>query len=95
LTSVKPDLTMQWATDGTVWLLPAYTFGSADSGQYTVIAVDDAYIQQPAAEPATTEPVQDPGVVPVPDTGLAVPASAPAAGSGGGPTTEPGTTPAP
>lgn len=90
LTSVKPDLTMQWATDGTVWLLPAYTFGSADSGQYTVIAVDDAYIQQPAAEPASTEPVQDPGVVPVP-------ATAPAAGSGtgGGPTTEPSTTPVP
>jgi hypothetical protein len=93
LNSVKPDLTMVWAADNTVWLLPAYTFGSADGGQYSVIAVDDAYIQQPVAEPATTEPVQDPGVVPVPDTVLAVPASAPAAGSGagGGPTTEPGT----
>ena len=77
LNSVKPDLTMVWAADNTIWLLPAYTFGSADGGLYTVIAVDDAFIQQPAAEPATTEPVpagSDPSPAApdtsvVPDTG--------------------------
>ncbi len=74
LNSVKADLTMVWAADNTIWLLPAYTFGTADGGQYTVIAVDDAYIQQAAPEVATTEvPGQDPGAVPSPDT-------APAAG---------------
>jgi hypothetical protein len=56
LNSVKPDLTMVWAADQTIWLLPAYTFGSADGGMYTVIAVADEYIQQPVAEPGTTTP---------------------------------------
>ena len=84
LNSVKPDLTMVWAADNTIWLLPAYAFGSADGGLYTVNAVDDAYIQQADPAPATTEPVVDPGVVPVPDT-------APAAdGSGGASTPGPG-----
>lgn len=81
LNSVKPDLIMVWAADNTIWLLPAYTFGSADGGLYTVNAVDDAYIQQADPGPVTTEPVIDPGVVPIPET-------APAAdgGSGGAPT---------
>ena len=56
LNSVKPDLTMVWATDQTIWLLPAYTFGSADGGMYTVVAVADEFIQQPVAEPGTTTP---------------------------------------
>lgn len=69
LNSVKADLTMVWAADNTIWLLPAYTFGTADGGQYTVIAVDDAYIMQPAPEVANTEvPGQDPGAVPAPGT---------------------------
>ena len=63
LNSVKPDLTMLWAADNTIWLLPAYTFGSADGGLYTVNAVDDAYIHQADPAPATTEPVIAPGVV--------------------------------
>ena len=75
LNSVKADLTMVWAADNTIWLLPAYTFGSADGGVYTVIAVDDAYIQQAAPEVATTEP----GVV---ATGVVPPETAPAAGGG-------------
>jgi hypothetical protein len=84
LNSVKPDLIMVWAADNTIWLLPAYTFGSADGGFYTVNAVDDAYIQQADPGPVSTEPVIDPGVVPVPET-------APAAdgGSGGAPTPTP------
>jgi hypothetical protein len=68
LNSVKPDLTMVWAADNTIWLLPAYTFGTADGAQYSVIAVDDVYVQQPDPATATTEvPGVDPGVV-TPDT---------------------------
>jgi hypothetical protein len=85
LNSVKPDLTMVWAADNTIWLLPAYTFGSADGGLYTVNAVEDAYIHQADPAPATTEPVIDPGVVPAPDT-----APASGGGSGGAPTPAPG-----
>ena len=71
LNSVKRDLTMVWADDGTIWLLPAYTFGSADGGVYTVIAVADEFIQQPVVKPATTEPAQGPNSTsPVPDTVL-------------------------
>jgi len=64
LNSVKPDLTMVWDADNTIWLLPAYTFGTADGGLYTVIAVDDAYIQQPAADPTGTAPGTVPGTDP-------------------------------
>jgi hypothetical protein len=75
LDSVKRDLTMIWAADNTIWLLPAYTFGSADGGIYTVNAVDDAYLQQAAPDVATTEPVIHPDtVVPPPDV---APACAP------------------
>jgi hypothetical protein len=74
LNSVKPDLTMVWAADNTIWLLPAYTFGTADGGLYTVIAVDDAYIQQPDPAVATTEPVAHP------DTAAPAPETAPAPG---------------
>jgi hypothetical protein len=87
LNSVKPDLIMVWAADNTIWLLPAYTFGSADGGLYTVNAVDDAYIQQADPGPATTEPVINPGLpVPVPDT-------APAADGGSSNTSNTGTVP--
>jgi len=44
LTGVEEDLTMVWATDGTVWLLPAYTFTTDDGGRYTVVAVDEAFL---------------------------------------------------
>ena len=50
-TDVTLDLTMQWAQDGTIWLLPAYTFTSPDMGQYTVIAVDDSFIALPEPLP--------------------------------------------
>jgi hypothetical protein len=75
LNSVKADLTMVWAADNTIWLLPAYTFGTADGGMYSVIAVEDAYIHQADPSVATTAPVGDPGVVPVPET--VVPLGAP------------------
>lgn len=69
LNTVKRDLTMVWAADNTIWLLPAYTFGSADGGIYTVNAVDDAYLQQTDANVASTAPA------PVPDTAVAPPAN--------------------
>ena len=75
LNSVKTDLTMVWAADNTIWLLPAYTFGSADGGIYSVIAVEDAYIHQadPIAEENTTKPAIDPGVAPEPAVAPDVP----------------------
>jgi hypothetical protein len=60
LNKVEADMTTVWAADGTVWLLPAYTFHSADGGLWSVNAVEDAYLQQP--------------VVLIPDTVPAVPA---------------------
>jgi hypothetical protein len=67
LNSVKADLIMQWAADNTIWLLPAYTFGSADGGIYNVIAVDDAFIQEVDPPIAVSEPaVTDAGLAPQP-----------------------------
>jgi hypothetical protein len=76
LNAMKLDLTMVWAEDGTIWLLPAYTFtavneGDFAGGQYTIIAVDDAFIDTPdpvtvdSAVPETALPVD---TVAVPDT---------------------------
>lgn len=59
LTSVKPDLTMVWAADGTVWLLPADTFADADGGQYTVIAVTDEYLQLATPKVVPKPPTTD------------------------------------
>jgi len=57
LTGVKMGLTMIWAADNTIWLLPAYEFSADDGGMYTVIAVDDSFIQLPAPYPTETIPV--------------------------------------
>jgi hypothetical protein len=69
---------MVWAADNTIWLLPAYSFGSADGGIYNVIAVEDAYLHQadPVDTPTIgkTDPATDPGVVVTPETALPVPA---------------------
>jgi hypothetical protein len=69
LNSVDPALTMVWAADDTIWMLPAYSFGSSDGGIYIVMAIDDAYIQQPDPEVASTEPV----ALPAPDTAVPAP----------------------
>ncbi|MCY7298956.1 MAG: hypothetical protein LH616_07085 [Ilumatobacteraceae bacterium] len=58
LTDVKMGLTMIWAADNTIWLLPAYEFSADDGGQYTVIAVDDSFIQLPAPYPTDPMPVE-------------------------------------
>jgi hypothetical protein len=67
LDDVSLDLTMVWDVDGTVWLVPAYTFSSADGGSYTVIAVDEQFVSLP-----------DPGLIPEP-----VPADSTGSGSSG------------
>jgi len=68
LTDVRLDLTMVWDVDGAVWLVPAYTFVSADQGEFTVLAVEDGYVELP-----------DPGLTPEPmPVDMAVP------GDGGG-----------
>jgi hypothetical protein len=46
LTDPVPSLEMMWADDGTIWLLPGYTFQSTDGGVYSVLAVPDEFIQQ-------------------------------------------------
>jgi hypothetical protein len=53
LTGMRMDLTMVWADDGTIWLLPAYTFTAADGGEYTIVAVDESFLDTP--DPATTD----------------------------------------
>jgi hypothetical protein len=62
LSGVQLGLTMVWDVDGTVWLVPAYTFSAADGGEFTVIAVDEQFVTLP-----------DPGLTPEPlpadDTG--------------------------
>jgi hypothetical protein len=60
ITGVREDLTMVWDVDNTVWLLPAYTFTSDDGGLWTVIAVDDAYVD------LGTVPVPEPAPLPEP-----------------------------
>lgn len=57
-TSVRLDLTMVWDEDGTVWLLPAYTYTSTDGGEYTIIAVDESLLALPEPTPVDTVPVE-------------------------------------
>ncbi len=67
LSNPRPSLEMIWDADGTIWLLPGYAFDSADGGWYSVIAIDDSFIniEQPVAlpEPAPL-PVETIVVVP-------------------------------
>ena len=56
LNAVRVDLTMVWAQDGTIWLLPAYTFTATDASEYTVVAVDESYLDLP--KPVTPDTVQ-------------------------------------
>ncbi|MFZ9629982.1 MAG: hypothetical protein ACO3C1_11595 [Ilumatobacteraceae bacterium] len=61
LTSVHLGSTMVWDADGTVWLLPAYVFSGTDTGDVTVIAVDEHYLDIPEAPmpepmPAASDP---------------------------------------
>ncbi len=57
LTNARPSLEMLWAADSTVWLLPGYAFDGADHGQFSVIAVEDQYIDVAAAPEGVPEPM--------------------------------------
>lgn len=64
LTGVTEGLTMVWATDNTIWLLPAYDFTDANGGQYQINAVADGYIEN---VPVEAVPVPAPETVPAPE----------------------------
>ncbi|MGB8858174.1 MAG: hypothetical protein WCC60_02910 [Ilumatobacteraceae bacterium] len=66
------DLTMVWAQDGTIWLLPAYTFAATDQGVYTVVAVDDGFIDLPDPFPTDVLPVETMPVASLPVDSIAV-----------------------
>jgi hypothetical protein len=71
LTTVKLDLTTVWAEDGTVYILPAYTFGATDGGSFTIVAVDESLLDLPAPAPVDTTVVDPVPVDPAP-TGTGV-----------------------
>ena len=56
LTKVSLGLSTVWAQDGAVWLLPAFVFTATDGGQYTVVAVDEKFLDASIVAPATTVP---------------------------------------
>jgi hypothetical protein len=60
LRDATASLEMQWSDDGTVWLLPGYSFTADDGGIYNVIAIDDQYLVVQTVEatplPAPVEP---------------------------------------
>jgi hypothetical protein len=67
LRNPRPSLEQVWAQDDVVWLLPGYAFDSDDGGLYTVLAVDDQFLdiaEWEVAEPDTAAPATD---VPAPD----------------------------
>ncbi|MCU1393770.1 MAG: hypothetical protein JWM34_2198 [Ilumatobacteraceae bacterium] len=76
LTTVAADTTMVDDNAGTAWILPAYTFGDGnpDDGTYTVLAVDDQYLD--LTPPAVPLPESTPIDTAVPDTAVPVPDSA-------------------
>jgi hypothetical protein len=72
LIDVRPDLWWAWDDDGSVWLLPAYTFTDTENRVFTVPAVTDEFLIIPEPtlvdpmplEPAPTDPSRE---VPEPD----------------------------
>ncbi len=68
LVDVRADLWWVWEDDGSIWLLPAYTFIDTEGGFHTVAAVTDEYLQivepEVVEEPAPVETVP-PETVPV------------------------------
>ncbi len=67
LVDVKADLWWVWDADGSVWLLPAYTFTDTDGNVFTVPAVTDEYMIvveptiEPQPEPVPAEPIDPVG----------------------------------
>ena len=76
LTNARPSLEQLWASDDTVWLLPGYAFDAADSGIYSVLAVEDKYIEinEPTAVPVPEPlPAVDPDAASPPPTTMLLP----------------------
>jgi hypothetical protein len=71
LTNARPSLEQLWASDDTVWLLPGYAFDAADGGLYSVMAVEDQYIEVAQATevptPDTIAPVDPDAATPPAD----------------------------
>lgn len=65
-TEVTLETTTVWGDDGTIYVLPAYTFTAADGMTATMVAVGEEYLDLP--EPAAAETV--PGDTPTVDTGV-------------------------
>ncbi len=74
ITGVRQDLTSVWDVDGTVWLLPAYTYTNADGDVATIAAVTDDYLVVPEFEPGLST---DPAPVPAPLPEISVTPAAP------------------
>ncbi|MBI5087949.1 MAG: hypothetical protein HZB15_03515, partial [Actinobacteria bacterium] len=55
LTAARPSLEQLWGSDDTVWLLPGYAFDSSDGGIYSVLAVEDQYIQVVQVDPVPVD----------------------------------------
>jgi hypothetical protein len=78
LVDVRADLWWAWDDDGSVWLLPAYTFTDTEGRVFTVPAVTDEFLV--IADPVLGEPVPldptpvepAPGEVPEPDLSYVV-----------------------
>ncbi|MEX1105858.1 MAG: hypothetical protein WEB78_06640 [Ilumatobacteraceae bacterium] len=64
LADPQPSLEQVWDVDGTVWLLPGYSFTSTDGGIWSVTAIPDDYLQiddaavEPAPLPVETAPTE-------------------------------------
>ena len=63
LVGVEADLWWAWDSDGSVWLLPAYRFNSADGGNYVVPAVTDEFLIETGERPASSPGSEGSGVV--------------------------------
>jgi hypothetical protein len=76
LMDVRADLWWAWDDDGSVWLLPAYTFTDTEGRVFTVAAVTDEFLI--IVDPVTVDPmplptpVEPPVDVVEPDTGAIV-----------------------
>jgi hypothetical protein len=75
LVDVRADLWWAWDEDGSVWLLPAYTFTDTEGRVFTVPSVTEEFliITEPVLvdplplEPVPVDPAPSPDEVPEPD----------------------------
>ena len=66
LVDVRADFWWVWDADGSVWLLPAYTFTDSEGRQHTVPAVTDEFLVV-ADTPTSAPPVREPATTVPPD----------------------------